>query len=246
MSIDINFTYNYNETYFLYINLFKDKGEAFMKYEYILFDLDGTLTDSGIGIMNSFVYTLKKFDIAVTDKSELKKFLGPPLHYSFENYCNLSKEEAEQAVAYYREYYGTKGLFENLVYDGIEDLLKNLKANNKTLIVATSKYEEFARQILEHFDIAKYFTYIAGSTYDTTRCKKADVIKYSLESCNINDLSKAIMIGDREHDIIGAKTVGIDSIGVLFGYGDKEELTRSGADFIADTPDDIGKILVGI
>ena len=131
-----------------------------------------------------------------------------------------------------------------MVYDGLEDLLKILKDNRKILIVATSKFEVFAKQILEHFNIAKYFTYIAGSNLDGTRVKKGEVIRYALESCNISDLSKAIMIGDREHDIIGAKEVGINSIGVLFGYGDRNELEKAGADFIADTVADIGKILL--
>jgi phosphoglycolate phosphatase len=215
-----------------------------MRYEYILFDLDGTLTDSGIGITNSVMYALKKYGIEVSDRSELYRFIGPPLWDSFENYYGFSKEEAKTAVEYYREYYRDKGIFENLIYDGFENLLKTLKDNNKILIVATSKSEVFAKQILEHFDIAKHFTYIAGSNLDGTRVKKVEVIKYALESCNIMDLSKAIMIGDREHDIIGAKEVGINSMGVLFGYGDRNELEKAGADFIVDTVSDIGKVLL--
>lgn len=216
-----------------------------MMYEYILFDLDGTLTDPGIGITNSVMFALKRYDIEVSDRCELYKFIGPPLTDSFEEYYGFSKEEAKTAVEYYREYYRDKGIFENMVYDGLEDLLKTLKAKNKILIVATSKPEVFARQILEHFDIAKYFTYIAGSDLNGTRVRKDEVIKYALESCNIIDLSKAIMVGDREHDIIGAKKIGMDSIGVLFGYGDRNELEKAGADFIADTVSDIGKILCG-
>lgn len=216
-----------------------------MKYEYILFDLDGTLTDSGIGITNSVMYALKKYGIEVSDRRELFRFIGPPLWYSFENYYRFSREEAKKAVEYYREYYRDKGIFENLLYDGVEDLLKKLKDNNKILIVATSKPEVFAKQILEYFDIAKYFTYIAGSNLDGTRTKKDEVIRYALESCNITDLSKVVMIGDREHDIIGAKKIGINSIGVLFGYGNRDELEKAGADFIANTVEDIERILVG-
>jgi phosphoglycolate phosphatase len=214
-----------------------------MGYEYILFDLDGTLTDSGIGITNSVMYALQKYGIEVSDRNQLYKFVGPPLLDSFEKFYGFSKEEAKTAVEYFREYYRDKGIFENLVYDGFQDLLKSLKDKRKILIVATSKSEVFAKQILEHFDIAKYFTYIAGSNLDGTRVKKGEVIKYALESCNIIDLSKAIMIGDREHDIIGAKEVGISSIGVLFGYGDRNELEKAGADFIVDTVEDIGKVL---
>jgi phosphoglycolate phosphatase len=214
-----------------------------MRYEYILFDLDGTLTDPGIGITNSVMYALKKYNIEVKDRQELYKFIGPPLMNSFEEYYGLSKEEAKTAVEYYREYYRDKGMFENLVYDGVEDLLKTLKESGKILIIATSKPEVFAKQILEHFDIAKYFIYIAGSNLDGTRSKKTEVIKYALESCNVTDLSKAIMIGDRKHDIIGAKNTGIKSIGVLFGYGSRDEFEKAGADFIAGTVADIGKIL---
>lgn len=215
-----------------------------MKYEYILFDLDGTLTDSAVGITNSVIYALKKYDIKVDNRNELNKFVGPPLSDSFESYYGFSKEEAKTAVEYYREYYREKGMFENLVYDGIEDLLKTLKYNNKTLVVATSKPQVFAQQILEKFDIAKYFTYIAGSSLDGTRVKKDEVIQYALESCNITNLPKVIMIGDREHDINGAKKVGINSIGVLYGYGDRDELEKAGADFIVDTILDIEKMLI--
>jgi len=215
-----------------------------VKYEYILFDLDGTLTDSAIGITNSVMYALNKYGIEVSDRSELYRFVGPPLSDSFENFYGFSREDAKEAVEYYREYYREKGIFENLVYDGCENLLKTLKDNDMTLAVATSKPEVFARQILEHFDMAKYFTYIAGSNLDGTRVKKGEVIRYALESCNIRDLSKTIMIGDREHDIIGAKEAGIDSIGVLFGYGDKDELVTAGADFIADRVSDIGQVLL--
>ena len=147
-------------------------------------------------------------------------------------------------MEYYREYFRDKGIFENSVYDEIEDLLKMLRDNNKILIVATSKPEVFAKKILEHFGIAKYFTSIAGSNLEGTRVKKGEVIKYALESCEIIDQSKAIMIGDREYDIIGAKEAGIDSIGVLFGYGDRIELENAGADFIAETVADIEKILL--
>ncbi|HAW71251.1 MAG TPA: phosphoglycolate phosphatase [Firmicutes bacterium] len=215
-----------------------------MSLEYILFDLDGTLTDPAIGITNAVMHALKKYGIAVSDRKELYKFIGPPLWDSFEKYCGFSKEEANTAVEYYREYYRDKGMFENQVYDGCEGLLKELKDNGKILIVATSKPEVFAEQILEHFGIAKYFTFIAGSTLDGSRVKKGDVIRYALESCNIIDGSQAIMIGDREHDIIGAKEMGLSSIGVLFGYGSRAELEEAGADFIVSTIEDIGKVIL--
>ena len=215
-----------------------------MKYKNILFDLDGTITDPGIGITNSVMYALKKYGIEVNDRTQLYKFIGPPLIDSFMNYYGFSKDEAKIAVEYYREYYREKGIFENLVYDGFEDLLKRFKDNNKILIVATSKPEVFAKQILVHFDIFEYFTYVAGSNLDGTRVKKDEVIKYALESCNVTDLSKAIMIGDRKHDVIGAKKAGVDSIGILYGYGSKKELEEAGADYIVDTVAGIGEVLL--
>jgi phosphoglycolate phosphatase len=215
-----------------------------MKYKYVLFDLDGTLTDPVEGITNSIIYALKKYNIEISGREELYKFIGPPLLESFEKYYGFSKEEAKKALEYYREYYKDKGIFENLVYDGCEDLLKELKDKGLLLIVATSKPEVFAKKILEYFDIAKYFTFIAGSNLDGSRVKKGEVIEYALKCCNIVDLSKALMIGDREHDIIGAKSIGIASIGVLFGYGDRNELENAGADFIAETVADIKKFLL--
>lgn len=215
-----------------------------INYEYILLDLDGTVTDPANGITNSVMYALKKYGIEVSDRSELYKFIGPPLWESFEKYYGFSKEEAKKAVECYREYYKDKGIYENLVNEGFEGLLKLLKANGKTLIVATSKPEVFAKQILEHFDIAKYFTFIAGGNLDGTRVKKEEVIFYALESCNILEKSKVIMIGDREHDIISAKKNSIHSMGVLFGYGDREELENAGADYIVETVSDIGRILI--
>ena len=212
-------------------------------YQYILFDLDGTLTDPGLGITNSVMHALKKFDIDIPDRAALYKFIGPPLQESFEKYYDFSNEKSERAIQYYREYFKVSGLYENEVYDGIEDLLKNLKAQNKSVILATSKPEVFAVEILKHFQLDKYFDFIAGATMDETRVKKADVISYALDSCKISDLSAAIMIGDREHDILGAKQIGLDSIGVLFGYGSREELEAAGATYIASDVADILKYI---
>lgn len=205
-------------------------------YKYILFDLDGTLTDPGLGITNAVMYALKKFHIEVPERSELYKFIGPPLLESFEKFYGMSSEESQLALQYYREYFKPYGLYENTVYDGIEELLAELKAEGKKLILATSKPEPFAIEILRHFKLDKYFDFIAGATMDEKRVRKADVIAYALESCEITDLSSAIMIGDREHDVLGAKEVGLESIGVLYGYGDLEELENAGATYIVKTP----------
>ena len=205
-------------------------------YQNILFDLDGTLTDPGMGITNSVMYALKKFKIDVEDRTSLYRFIGPPLKGSFEDFYGFSEEQSELAVQYYREYFKKQGMLENEVYDGIPELLKQLREKNKTLIVATSKPEPFTLEILRHFQLLDYFNFVAGATMDDTRNKKSDIIRYALESCHITDKSTAVMIGDRKHDIIGAKENGLDSIGVLFGYGDYEELKAAGATYIAETP----------
>ncbi len=212
----------------------------------VLFDLDGTLTDPGLGITNSVMYSLNKFGIRVEDRSELYKFIGPPLLNSFMEFYSFDEEQAEQAVIYYREYFKEKGMFENKVYDGIPELLEQMKKEKMLLVVATSKPEPFAVQILEHFNLSQYFDVIAGSDFENVRNTKTKVIAYALEqlaklsSKDISVLRKcAIMVGDRSHDVVGAKENDIQSIGVLFGYGDREELEGAGADFIVEQPSNI-------
>ena len=214
-------------------------------YKNILFDLDGTLTDPGIGITNSVMYALKKFGIEVDDRASLYKFIGPPLLESFQKFYGFSKEDSELGLKYYREYFKPKGLYENKVYEGIESLLQELKKKGKKLLVATSKPEEFAIEILKHFHLLDYFDFIAGASMDEKRVKKADVIAYALESYEITDKSSVIMVGDREHDVLGAKENELKSIGVLYGYGDYEELVHAGADYIAQNPEDILQIVLG-
>ncbi|MBQ2238796.1 MAG: HAD family hydrolase [Lachnospiraceae bacterium] len=213
-------------------------------YQVVLFDLDGTLTDPGLGITNSVMYALKKWEIEVGDRSELYRFIGPPLQESFERFFGFSQEKAKQSVEYYREYFREKGLFENEVYEGIKELLETLKTSGCKLILATSKPEEFAIRILEHFQLKQYFDFIGGASMDGVRSKKADVISYALEKAGIEDLSKTVMVGDREHDILGAKEVGIDSIGVLFGYGNYEELKKAGATHIVNTVSEISSVIL--
>lgn len=212
-------------------------------YSTVLFDLDGTLTDSSQGIINSIIYALKKYNINDYDMSLLKKFLGPPLHESFERFFSFDKEKSLQAVKLYREYFSLKGLLENEVYGGITELIQSLKENGKSLIVATSKPQPFTDKIMEHFDLAKYFDFIAGSNMDTTRSKKAEVIEYALSECNIKDKSKVIMIGDRAEDMIGAQSVGIDSIGVEYGYGTSDELKNAGATYIVKSVEELKNLL---
>ena len=212
-------------------------------YPTILFDLDGTLTDSGPGITNSVAYALKKWNIEEKDINVLRKFVGPPLDASFAKYYGFSKEKCVQAIQYYREYYLTKGIYENQVYDGMEELLKWLRDTGRRAIVATSKPEPSAIHVLEYFHMDSYFDIIAGATMDGSRVEKSDVIRYALDRAGIRDLSGVVMVGDRENDIQGAKANGLDSIGVLYGYGSREELEEAGAMQIAETVEDLRRCI---
>ena len=212
-------------------------------YQIVLFDLDGTLTDSGLGITNAVAYALEKFGIHEEDHSKLNVFVGPPLKDSFARYYGLSSEECEQGIAYYREYYQDRGLFENEVYPGIPELLKYLKETGRKVILATSKPEFFSSQILKHFHLDQYFDLIAGASMDEKRVEKVEVIHYALEKAGITDVTNAVMVGDREYDILGARENGMDSIGVLYGYGSREELEAAGAGQIAETVEELRKRL---
>ena len=213
-------------------------------YDTILFDLDGTLTESSLGITNSVAYALRKMGHPVPSREALHIFIGPPLSETFTKCCGMTPEEATQAIACYREYYHDRGIFENAVYEGIEPLLKKLRDAGKTLILATSKPEEFSIRILDHFGLSQYFTHVAGATMDDTRSKKSDVIAYALAGCQPADLRRTVMVGDRHHDIGGATENGLDSIGVLYGYGDRAELEAAGATYIAATVSDLEALLL--
>lgn len=214
-----------------------------MSKKYVLFDLDGTLTDSRDGILNSIEYALKSYGITVEDRDSLRPFLGPPLAESVKKYYGFDDEKALDFVGKYREYFSVKGLFENQVYPGIEALLQELKDQGYILMVATSKPEPFTCRILDHFDLTKYFDFIGGATMDERRVHKGDVIRYVLESNHLENLAEIMMVGDRRNDVQGAKENGIEVTGVLYGYGDLEELQTAGADYIAETVADIQKFL---
>ena len=213
-------------------------------YEYLFFDLDGTLTDPAEGITKSVEYALNKFGITVADRSELFCFIGPTLADSFRRFYGFSDEDALRAVVYYREYFPEKGIFDNRVYDGIPELLAKLQTAGRTLVLATSKPEEFARRIMDKFDLARYFKHLCGATFDGRISKKSEVIEYAIETAGITDRSSVLMIGDREHDVLGAKKAGVDSLGVLFGYGSREELEGAGATYIAESVEELGKMLI--
>lgn len=212
--------------------------------KYILFDLDGTLTDPGEGITNSVIYALERFGIHGKTRADLECFIGPPLDESFMKYFGMTRDEAVKAIEVYREYFRPKGMFENKVYVGIPELLAKLKSAGKTVALATSKPGVFADGILEHFGLMKYFDLTVGSELDGRRIKKADVVACVLDGLGVIDKSEAVMIGDRFHDIDGGRENGLETVGVLYGYGSREELENAGADMIAASVAELAKILM--
>ena len=214
-----------------------------MKYDYVLFDLDGTLTDPAVGITESVIYALEKSGVTPPERESLYKFIGPPLMYSFREYCGMTEEEAARAVGYYRERFSSVGLFENEIYSCVGELLSRLKSDGTKIILATSKPDVYSERILEHFDIRKYFFFVAGNTLSESRPEKEDVIAYAVESCGIEDTSRAVMVGDRKYDILGGKKFGMKTVGVTYGYGGAEELCEAGADELADSVSALEKIL---
>lgn len=215
------------------------------KYKFLLFDLDGTLTDSEEGIINCVRYGLKSCGFKVPEYEILRAFIGPPLIESYQNLCGLSYEDAQRAVLKYRERYSEKGIFENKVYDGISELLYDLKNADYRLALATSKPEIFARRILSHFGIADVFEAVAGSSLDREDETKADMILLAMKRLGLKECDKAdvLMIGDRRHDILGARKCGVSVLGVQYGYAPKGELLEYGADIVAESVSELRSIL---
>lgn len=214
-----------------------------MNKTYIFFDLDGTLTDPMIGITKSVRHALRSYGIEAERLEDLCPFIGPPLKDSFMKYYGFSSEKALEAVGRFREYFSVTGIFENKEYPGIKEMLADLKGAGKHLYVATSKPEVFAKQILDHFQMTEYFEFVGGADLGETRVKKGDVIQYVLEETGITDLKQIVMVGDREHDVIGAKEAGIESVAVLYGYGNREEFETAGADWVVETVEELGALL---
>ncbi|MDF2942932.1 MAG: hypothetical protein K0S01_1790 [Herbinix sp.] len=214
--------------------------------KYILMDLDGTITNPKIGITKSIQYALKAENILVEDLDTLCKHIGPPLKTSFKEFYGFDDEKADRAVVKYREYFDVAGMYENEVYKGMEELLSKLKAVGKKIIVATSKPEFMAKKILKYFGLEQYFDDICGSNLDGTRAEKDEVIRYALEKNGIVDFSSAVMVGDRSYDIIGAKKVGLVSIGVLYGFGSRGEFVKAGADHISETVEELYEVIMDL
>ena len=216
-----------------------------MYYNTILFDLDGTITDSAPGIMRSVSYALEKMDFPPAPYETLRRFIGPPLMDSFMRLTNMTEEEASQAIKYYRELYNADAKFDAFVYDGVPELLKKLKEEDRLVILATSKPQHYAEQILAHFGLDQYFDLIAGPTIGTLKYEKADIIREifnrleRVSAGNPPDKKTMIMIGDTRFDVEGARICGLDTVGVTYGFGSREELIREGAISIAGNVSEI-------
>lgn len=210
----------------------------------VFFDLDGTLTDPGEGITNSVRNALKVYGFEGMTKESLYPFIGPPLADCFQKYYGLTPEESQEAIVHFRAYFSTKGIFENEVYEGIPEMLCALKKAGKQIVLCTSKPEEFARRILEHFHLTEYFDQICGAAMDEkSRVHKDDVLRYALEKSGA-DPKKSVMVGDRRFDMESGKKFGLGTLGVSYGYGSREELSSAGADRICDTVENCKEILL--
>lgn len=214
-----------------------------MNATHILFDLDGVISDNSEGIMNGVRRVIEHFSLERLDHAELLRFIGPPLKDSFSEYLGLSAGDTELAVTVYREYYRERGIFENEMYDGVPEMLDRLREGGRKLYLATSKPEEFARRICERFGIAQSFEYIGGADFAGIRDRKNDVIRYVLDENGI-DPKRAVMVGDRRYDAIGAAEFSIPCVGVLYGFGTHDELTEAGCVHLAESPTALSEYLL--
>jgi phosphoglycolate phosphatase len=208
-------------------------------YSTILFDLDGTLTDPQVGITKSVQYALERMGITAPPRDELIHFIGPPLAISFREFYGMDQDQSAQAVCYYREYFSQTGIYENAVYAGIPELMEKLRSAGITLAVATSKPNIFANQILQHFALADFFAFVAGSELDGSRVEKVEVIEYALRNLPVTNHADVLMVGDRKHDVIGARLNSVDSLAVTYGYGSRAELISSEPTYLVETVEEI-------
>lgn len=216
-----------------------------MRFQSILFDLDGTLTDPKEGITTSVQYALKSFGIEEPNLDRLTPFIGPPLKESFMEYYGFSEKQAEEAVEKYREWFSPKGIFQNRIYDGIPEMLQKLSDAGKILAVASSKPGVFVEKILRHFDIYDVFDVITGSELDGRRTSKEEVVEEALRQLSFKtDREHTVMAGDRKYDISGGKAHGLCTVGCTYGYAEAGELAEAGADFIVNTVEELEKLLL--
>ncbi len=215
-------------------------------YRYILFDLDGTLVDSGPGILGGIRYMLDRFGLREDDPERLRAFIGPPIVDSLVQRYGFTREDGLRALGYYREYYSETGVFQAKAYPGVREMLARLKDAGRTLSLATNKPEYYAEIILKNEDLARYFDFVGGTTLDQKRTQKPEVIRHVIASLRIPDRAQVLMVGDRDNDVLGAAQAGVDCLGILYGgYGTRKELETAGADGIAETPARIADMILG-
>lgn len=212
-------------------------------YKNIFFDLDGTIVDSREGIVNGYIYMLNYYNIEVQDQSTLEQFIGPPIEDILRDYYKINPKQIKDGIKKYREFYSKTGVWQTKPYNGIIELIRDLKKDGKNVILATSKPEVFAKQILEKYEIINCFRFVGGATLDGTRNEKKEVISYAIKNVEGINHENSIMVGDRNYDILGAKANNLKSIGVTYGFGTRKELKTAGADYIAEDMDELRKIL---
>ena len=211
--------------------------------EYVFLDLDGTLTDPSEGITRGVMYALERFGIHEKDPRRLYPFIGPPLYDSFMRHYGFDLDTAYKAIEYFQEYYGQQGMYENVPYPGMRDLLHSWRDEGRRLILATSKPEVFAVRILERFDMNGAFLLMAGGDVEEKRVEKHLVIEYAMERLGLTHTEGCLMIGDRKFDVLGAGRHGIPTLGVLYGFGSREELTEAGASWLAGSVEELKALM---
>jgi phosphoglycolate phosphatase len=214
-----------------------------MKYTHVLFDLDGTLTDPFQGIANSLKFALERFGIEEKDDAVFGQFIGPPLETTFRGHYGFGADDTQKAVGYYREYYAEKGVYENTLYEGIEDLLRTLNNENTRCVLATSKLKEFAVKVLQLFQLDPYFSFIAGSSPDGSLAEKEDIIRFIMRDLK-PEKETTIMVGDRKYDIQGAHANGIQAVAAGYGYGSREELEQEAPEYFCADVRELCKVLL--
>lgn len=216
------------------------------RFRTVLFDLDGTLTDSAPGITASVRFALKELGVTEYDESVLYKFIGPPLIWSFKEFFAMSDERAQKGLELYRLNYNERGgKYDSKLYDGLEESLRRMRDAGVRLGVATAKPEITAREVIEHFGLDKYFECVSGGNPDEKRCGKRDIILHAMDLLGEKEPAKTLMVGDREYDVTGAREAGVASLGVLYGFGTREELQNAGAEAFAASPEEIADYVLG-
>ncbi len=213
-------------------------------YDLIAFDLDGTLTDPASGLVKSFSYALAHMGVDYGDPAALTRFIGPPLFSEWQHVYGFTAEQASKALDYFHEYFGTYGWCDNRVYDGVADMLGSLRAGKKTIVLATSKPEHYAKDILDYFHLSQYFDLVCGALNERERDKKHEVLAYALEHFSHIPRERCLLVGDRKYDAEGAALCGVDSMGVLYGHGSREEVMGCGFTYVVEGVKDIAAALL--